>query len=128
MTKKPTINEVQCNMCGDVYYYEGKFNGQVAKNEEEVGMLQDWVHEINLSGIGYGSIFDMSKVTFHICDDCMEEIFKDMEIKPYIHSDFPHTHDRRIQKIEKFADESIEEMDEKKFYELFQKFTLERFK
>lgn len=119
MSKKVSLGEVTCNICGEKYYYKGKFNEQVSKEKENVDCPQDWVHEFPLGNIGYGSFLDMSNCTIHICDNCLKSIFKNMEEKPIIYgSSGLHIDDKRVELIEEKANKSLEELPLDKMHEL----------
>lgn len=118
MTKRISIGEVTCNMCGDTYYYKGGFNGQVSKDKDYIETPMSWVHEFNLNSIGYGSFFDMSSCTIHICDKCLKDVFKDMEVKPFISGDGIHSYGRVVQLIEGAIGSSITNIPIDKVYEI----------
>lgn len=118
MTKKIAIGKVTCNMCGDIYYYKGEFNEHVSKDKDNLKFNQYWVHEFNLNSIGYGSFLDSFNCTIHICDSCLENIFKDMKIKPFFGGDVMHTYSRVVQLIEMVTDVPITDMPMDEVYEI----------
>lgn len=83
MSKEISIGKVTCNNCGKEFYYTGNFTGQVSSSIKEPNKLEDWVHEFKVNRPGYGSVFDGLKFEFHLCDDCLNDIIKNMEEKPY---------------------------------------------
>lgn len=98
MSKEISIGKVTCNSCGKEFYYTGNFTGQVSSNRNNPDKLGEWIHEFSVNRPGYGSVFDECKFEFHLCDDCLEDLVKNMEERPSIDSNFGESYyDRKFQ-------------------------------
>lgn len=87
MSKKVKGTEFICNMCGNKFTTKNNSHdgGQVYDIKK---CIDSWIYEINLTNQGYGSFLDNCKTQIHICDDCMKELFENMEVKPTIKSQY----------------------------------------
>ena len=82
MSKKVKGVELKCNICGNKYYSNEDFYDSIQAKDEDGNLT--WIYEFNLDSQGYGSFIDNAEAQFHICDDCMKELFEEMKIKPII--------------------------------------------